>query len=239
LKDRERARRSIDVANMIISECVDRERLFVEGGDDLFKNKELAVDIVALLDSANIMIQKKIKYNLDTVTNSRPSYREEEDTPEICYSRALQIFNEASSDLLKNTSQQLLTKSTTAGYARMRKTMLQDLKLESKALLRYYIIAKNQPLVVSMEIVPDPNYRLIDDDRSREISSDDSRFAAVDEGDGVEEELIGAKLRGTHTDYKNTMIAKHNNSGRSTEGNSLIIDSYEGAIHSNTDKKRN
>jgi len=56
---------------------------------------------VALLDSTKLMIQKKIKYNLDTVTNSRPSYREEEDTPEIRYSRALQIFSEASSDLLK------------------------------------------------------------------------------------------------------------------------------------------
>jgi len=51
------------------------------------------------------MIQKKIKYNLDTVTNSRPYYREEEDTPETRYSKALQILSEASSDLLKNTLQ--------------------------------------------------------------------------------------------------------------------------------------
>jgi len=86
---------------MIISGCVDREWLFVEGGNYLFKNKEIAVDIVALLDSAKVMLQKKIKYNLDTVTNSRPSYREEEDTPEIRYSRGLQIIIEASSDLLK------------------------------------------------------------------------------------------------------------------------------------------
>jgi len=90
-----------------------------------------------------------------------------------------------------------------------------------------------------MEIVPDPNYRLIDDNRSRGISSDDPRFAAVNEDDGVEEELMGEKLRGTYTDYKNVMIAKHNNSGRSTEGNTIIIDSYDGTIYSNTDKKRN
>ena len=44
---------------MIISGCVDREQLFVDGGDYLFKNKELAVDIVALLDSVKLMIQKK------------------------------------------------------------------------------------------------------------------------------------------------------------------------------------
>jgi len=95
LKDRKRARRSIDVANMIISGCVDREQLFVESGDYMFKNKELTVDIVSLLDSVKLMIQKKIKYNLDAVTNSRPSYREEEDTPEIRYSRALHILSEA------------------------------------------------------------------------------------------------------------------------------------------------
>jgi len=90
-----------------------------------------------------------------------------------------------------------------------------------------------------MDIVPDTNYQLIDDNRSREISSDDPRFADVDEDDGTEEELTGAKLRVTYTDYKNMMIAKHNNSGRSTEGNAIIIDSYDGAIHYNTDKKRN
>ena len=90
-----------------------------------------------------------------------------------------------------------------------------------------------------MEIIPDPNYRLIDDNRSREISSDDPRFAAEDEDNGVEEELLGEKLSGTYTDYKNVMIAKHNNSGRSTEGNTIIIDSYDGTIYSNTDKKRN
>jgi len=80
---------------MIISGCVDREQLFVESGDYMFKNKELTVDIVSLLVSVKLMIQKKIKYNLDTVTNSRPSYREEEDTPEIRYSRALHILSEA------------------------------------------------------------------------------------------------------------------------------------------------
>jgi len=48
---------------------------------------------------------------------------------------------------------------------------------------------------------------------------------------------MGTKLRGTYTDYKNVMIAKHNNYGRSTEGNAIIIDSYDGAIHSNTDEK--
>ena len=89
-----------------------------------------------------------------------------------------------------------------------------------------------------MEIFPDPNYGLIDDDISREISSDDPRFAAVDEDDDVEEELMGAKLRGTYTTYKNMMIAKHKNYGRSTEGNAIIIESYDSAIHSNTDKKK-
>jgi len=222
---------------MIIPGCVDRERLFVEGGDYLFKNKEPTVDIVALLYSDKVMIQKKIKYNLDTITNSRPSYREEEDTPEIRYSRALQILSEASYDLLKNTSQQLLTESTTIGYVMMRKTILQDLKLESKALPSYYTITKSRRPVISIEIVSDPNYRLIDDDRSREISSDGPRFAAVDEDDSVAEELMGAKLLGTYTDYKNMIIAKHNNSGRSTEYNTIIIDSYDGAIHSNTNKK--
>jgi len=81
LKDCKSARRSTDVANIIISGCVDREQLFVEGGDYLFKSKELVVDIEALLYIAKVMIQKKIKYNFDTVANSRPSYREEEDTP--------------------------------------------------------------------------------------------------------------------------------------------------------------
>jgi len=87
-----------------------------------------------------------------------------------------------------------------------------------------------------MDIVPDPNYQLIDDDRSRDISSDNPRFTAVDIHDSVKEELMGTKMRGTYTDYKNMMIAKHNNSGRSREGNAMIIDSYDDAIHSNTDK---
>jgi len=63
--------------------------------------------------------------------------------------------------------------------------MLQDLKFESKALPSYYTITKSRPPVVSTEIVPDPNYQVIDGDRSREISSDDPRFAAVDKDYGV------------------------------------------------------
>ena len=77
----------------------------------------------------------------------------------------------------------------------------------------------------------------MDDDRSREISSDDPQFVTVDEDDGGEEELMGAKMRGTYTDYKNMMIAKHKNYGRSTEGNAIIIDSYDDTIYFNTDKK--
>jgi len=142
LKDCERTRRSTYDANMIIAGCVDRERSFVEGGNYLFKNKELAVDIVALLDSAKLMVQKKMKYNLDIVTNSRPLYREEEDTSEIRYSRVLQILSEAFSGILKNTPQQLLTESTATYYARMRKTMLQDLKLERNALPIYCKITR-------------------------------------------------------------------------------------------------
>jgi len=130
----------------------------VEGDKYLFKNKEITVDIVALLDSAKEMIQKKIKCNLDTVTNSHPSYCEEEETPEIHYSRALEIFSEASSDLLRNTSHRLLAESTATSYARMGKTMLQYLKLESKALPSYYLIIKSRPPVLYMEIVPDLNY---------------------------------------------------------------------------------
>ena len=33
------------------------------------------------------------------------------------------------------------------------------------------------------------------------------------------------------------MIARYNNSGRNIEVDALIIDSYDGAIHYNTDKK--
>jgi len=138
---------------------------------------------------------------------------------------------------LKNTSQKLLTESTAAGYSRMLNTTLQDLKLKKKALPSYYTITKSRPPVVSMKMVLNPNYRLVDDDRSREINSDDPRFAAVDEDNDVEEELTGEKLRGTYTDCNNMMIAKHNTYGRSTEGNAIIIDSYDGAIHFNTDKK--
>ena len=194
LKDCERTRRSTQIANTIISGCVDREQLFVDGGDYLFKNKELAVNIVALLDSVKVIIQKKIKYNLDTVTNSNPSHCEEEDIPEICYSRALQILSEASSDILKNTAQQLLTESIATGYARMRKTMLSDLKLESKALPSCYKMTKSRPQVISMDIIQDPNHQLIDDDRTRERYSDDPRSASADEDNGVEEEFIGEKL---------------------------------------------
>ena len=99
----------------------------MDGGDYLFKNKELTVDIMALLYSVNLIIKKKIKYNLDTVMILSPLHCEEEDTPEIRYSRSLQILSEASSDLLKNTAQHLLTESADAGYVRTRKTILQYL----------------------------------------------------------------------------------------------------------------
>ena len=100
----------------------------MDGGDYLFKNKELTVDIMALLYSVNLIIKKKIKYNLDTVMILSPLHCEEEDTPETRYSRSLHIISEASYDLLKNTAQQLLTESTATGHARMRKIILYDLK---------------------------------------------------------------------------------------------------------------
>lgn len=138
---------------------------------------------------------------------------------------------------MENTAQQLRTESTAAGYARIQKTMLHDLKLESKVILSYYTITMSRPQVISMDIIQYPNYLLIDDDGAREITSDDPQFVFADEGNGVEEELMGEKLRGPYTDYKNIMIAKHNNYGRSIEGNALIIDKYNDTIHSNIDRK--
>lgn len=64
-------------------------------------------------------------------------------------------------------------------------------------------------LIVSMEIVPDQNCQLIDDGWTREIRSDYSWFATVDEDNGVNEQLLGVNLRGTYTDYTNMMIADH------------------------------
>ena len=111
------------------------------------------------------------------------------------------------------------------------------MKSESKALPNYYTITKSQTPCISIDIVPNPNYQLIHDDILIEISSDDPQFATVDKDNGVEEELMGVRMCGTYTDYNNITIAKYNNSGRSIEGNAIGIDRYDGAIHSNTDKK--
>ena len=137
-----------------------------------------------------------------------------------------------------------MSDTTKRGYARILGDLKTQFKLES--LPTFYQLTKNRPLVCEINIEPLPQL----DTGTKKISLlsvaseigaeiDDDK-ALMSTGDGGEI-LTGGKMVGSYLSYIAMMASKHNDKGRSIPENSdvIVIDSFDGAEHSKSNKKRN
>ena len=263
LKMREHSRRVVGLAATIISSCVDRESLMDKGVEYLIGNKDLAVDILTVIDSIRNKVQDELRVNLHLVQKeiTPPPVDESDDK---CgdddkynrYSSAIAMLGEASIQ----------------GYERMRKKILVQNLLSSDALPSYHMLTKNRPKIILFVVLPDLHF---DSLQSTSINSDtinDTMVSdasliplALSQSHGSTEDALSsfigntsisledafkevitssndiyvAKLDGNYCDYVGMMVKKHHDMKRGLNGSVIVIDSYDGAEHHSRRDKTN
>ena len=136
----------------------------------------------------------------------------------------------------------LLGEVTQGGYNRLRDKLVKNKLTNVKKFPSFYTLTKSRPRIESLKIVPLPtDFDEVDNTDEGEI---DENFASVSLDDLIDaiessdENLPSSKIYGTYTDFVNMMLEKHRDKAIDIVGNAAVLDSYDGAIHSNSDKER-
>ena len=114
-----------------------------------------------------------------------------------------------------------------------------------KALPTFYQLTKNRPVMCELNVEPLPQLNTgnkkisllsVGSEMGAEISED---TALMSTGDGGEI-LKGGKIAGSYASYISMMVSKHCDKDRSILQGSdvIVIDSFDGAEHSKSNKKR-
>lgn len=138
---RERVRRVEGLAAMVIAACVDRDELEKKGVEYLSGNRELAVDVMTVLDIIKNRVQDELRVNLlsvnDEITPLPEGEDEEDNNPN--YDSAIAMLGETS----------------IKGYERMRKKIVGQNILCADVMPSYHMLTKNRPKINSFVIHPD------------------------------------------------------------------------------------
>ena len=136
----------------------------------------------------------------------------------------------------------LLGEVTQGGYNRLRDKLVKNKLTDVKKFPSFYTLTKSRPRIESLKIIPLPtDFDEIDNTDEGEI---DENFASVSLDDLIDaiessdENLPSSKIYGTYTDFVNMMLEKHRDKAINIVGNAAVLDSYDGAVHSNSDKAR-
>ena len=125
---------------MVIGACVDRVSLEKMGVGYLSGNRDLAVDVVTVLDVIRNRVQDELTINLLSVNDEitpPPEGESEEDNPN--YDSAIAMLGETS----------------IKGYEHMRKKIVEKNILCSDVIPSYHILTKNSPKISPFIVEPD------------------------------------------------------------------------------------
>ena len=257
----QRTRRIDAVAKLVIATCVDRGEMRLRGKTYFERNDNLAVDVVTVLDWLRTRLQYELKVNLKTETVSTSftplndadtAVREEEEER-----NATEIVR---SEKDYSTAMSLLCESSRNGYTRVRQSMLEEFKtVTPDALPSYHMLTKNRPKIVPLlldkeEDIYDINFGIDVNATVQGAQNEESQprrgtvvpeteeDAAVSEAQRDDNKIEGAKIAGGYREVALLLKKKKekNETERLTDNNEkcLIIDSFDGAEHKKTDKKK-
>ena len=136
----------------------------------------------------------------------------------------------------------LLGEVTQGGYNRLRDKLVKNKLTNVKKFPSFYTLTKSRPRIESLKKVPLPtDFDEMDNTDEGEINENSGSVLLDDLIDAIEssdENLPSSKIYGTYTDFVHMMLEKHRDKAIDIVGNAAVLDSYDGAIHSNSDKER-
>jgi hypothetical protein len=245
LSPNERRRRINTLSKEILAACVHGATLAQDGDTYLDKNKDLAVDVVNILDSIRFRVQKEIKLNLNHIkfgsVLTPPDLVDEESVEESVGGLDFECVTKAS---MYQSAVSMLSNSTKTGYADMRANFLKEGNMDEDDLPSYYLLTKNRPNVTPFGLTPSNTYcndLPVDEFESvleLEAEMQRQQLEEVNNIEGAVDVLPAAKIDGTYSDYFDHMSKKFERKGHAMSGNIIVLDSYDGAEHSTTPGKR-
>ena len=257
LTAREQTRRIHNLSYELVGSCVDRN-LLKEGPipNRIFHNKELAIEVITIIDRIKHKIQDMFCINLLSLGNEMTAVEESEAEKELDVEVAS-----------LSSAYSLLGNTTRSGYNKIMKELLTEFKLCPKKLPSYHLLtSRNRPKIVPF-ILPNSNElhnnlheiteniniedtSVPDDEpglQPKEVLSASSFVCNISENlseavqaiwksKRVENQVIGARIAGGFKEHGARMANKDIRKGRTMSGDVLVINSYDGAEHTNTKK---
>ena len=233
LSMRQRRLRMAEIGKGVLGSCVDRKAFKKDSDGYLYKNKQLAIEIINLLDGVKEYIATKLHINFDSLNDvAVVPIGEDRDGGLITTLNNKKREHQLAISLLGEMSAN--------GFERVRKNLEDFTSLPS-----YYDLKKGRPKVVPIVYKKMDTFDSVVDDGSGDDGNGDVMLD-MDEMNRVpeeyelemlvrrlanEEQLDAAKIDGDYQRYIELLEKKHVEQGRKIEGNVAVIDSFDGAEH--------
>eukprot|EP00978_Attheya_sp_CCMP212_P033373 scaffold134379_cov33-Attheya_sp.AAC.2 len=126
----------------------------VEDGANYLKNiKEVAVNVLTVLDGIRHRIQRELQMNLNLQNLHETMTPHVVDVGDEFVERHID-FDSMLTAVLYNTAVGMLSTTTKTGYALIRRRFIEDSKFDGKDLPSFHMLTKNRPKKSPMLIVP-------------------------------------------------------------------------------------
>ena len=238
------------LSNRLIFLCVDTNKFSARGiKNHLVNNKEVVIDVLSLMDDIRCVLQDLTRIKLDLLQD------------DLLPSLIQNNLCDQNKKIDEGIAHIILTETSQSGYSRIRRSLIDHHNFTKKILPSYYFLAKQRPNFESF-VVDDSDNKLFfaslpeDDINSTAYSPSRTNHATApitpssfignteikfeDALEQIQKEnsknkiISSAKLSGDYIDYCNLLVKKHRKHQRKVEGNVIVIDSYDGAMHKKT-----
>ena len=246
INDRGKQNRIRSITLNLIGSCIGSKNYSTKGVEYLSGNIELVNDVLSLIDDIKIELHRITEVAMHKI----------EDVP--CPTK----------ETLHELAMVMISESSCAGYSRMRKAMIGELKDLTGNLPSYYMATKDRPKIESFIIDNKSNSIIVGHDDITNINSTDldvhgeellvgkkytpsSFLPAIVSGIKIEpfdkayehvlktnkSNLISAaRIAGDYKYWIDLLVKKHLKDSRVVDGKVIIIDSYDGALHAESNK---
>ena len=221
---RQKNLRTSDLSKLILSACIDRSQYRKFGADYVKNNKDLAVDVLNLLDSVKNTIEKKMKMNLESLQDA-PIEAVPNDPEGL-----ITTLDE------NNDSHKLaiavLCSSSRRGYKRLKYKMDTFVALPT-----YEELTKDRPPISGFELKINAGSTCPDTLQGLTEHEELETMLRVTSNSG--DSFHAARIDGDYGTYLKLLEDNHQKYEREVDPESqvLVIDSIDGAEHTRSNKK--
>ena len=236
---RERQNRMNDLAAQVLNYCVDRKQFREDGTNYMMNNRDLAIDVLNLIDGMKKVIERKTKIKFHDIEDVAMDPLEDDANGHIRTLDETKEDHKLAITLLGHTSKNK--------YTKIHKSLKDHHPIPS-----YHMITKDKRPPISevkfslSSSIDYSNIQETDFDstqqstslRTSSISNEDEETMVILKG-SKNNNIEGAKIDGGYRKYLDLPMKKHTVNGRSIDVSEtvFVLDSFDGAEHLKTKNK--